>query len=62
MRPTESLMRDSMCTQYIELNQKQIKEWNQRRRQKMDFTTSLKKKPTSKVRKGSIESEISNVE
>ncbi|MBA0580755.1 hypothetical protein Gorai_022960, partial [Gossypium raimondii] len=44
MRPTRSLIGDSMYTQYVELNQKQFINWNQRRKEKMDVLASLKRK------------------
>ncbi|MBA0765354.1 hypothetical protein Gotri_014567 [Gossypium trilobum] len=52
MKPTRSIIRDSLYTKYVELQRKQIMNWNQRRKEKLDVLMSLKRKEQSKARKG----------
>ncbi|KAH1114121.1 hypothetical protein J1N35_007499 [Gossypium stocksii] len=52
MKPTRSIIGDTLYTQYVELQQKQITEWTERRKMKMYVLASLKQKDHPKVRKG----------
>ncbi|MBA0620372.1 hypothetical protein Godav_006096, partial [Gossypium davidsonii] len=52
MKPTRSIIGDTLYTQYVELQQKQITEWNQLRKKKMDVPASIKHKDSIKVKKG----------
>ncbi|MBA0785689.1 hypothetical protein Gotri_026284 [Gossypium trilobum] len=52
MKPTRSIIRDTLYIQYVELYHKQIIEWNQRRKEKADVPASLKKKEQLRTRKG----------
>ncbi|MBA0869869.1 hypothetical protein Goshw_004500 [Gossypium schwendimanii] len=47
MKPTTSLIEDSIYTQYVELQRKKITGWNQRTKHKMDVHASLKKERTN---------------
>lgn len=47
MKPKKILIADSLNTQYVELQRKTIINWNQRRKQKMDVSASLKKSTTN---------------
>lgn len=48
MKSTKSLINNSIYTQYVELQRKQITEWNQRQKHKMDVSQSLKGKGKEK--------------
>ncbi|KAH1091761.1 hypothetical protein J1N35_019018, partial [Gossypium stocksii] len=43
MKPTQSIIRDTLYTQYIELYHNHITKWNQQRKEKVDVPASLKK-------------------
>ncbi|KAH1114210.1 hypothetical protein J1N35_007588, partial [Gossypium stocksii] len=56
LKPTKSLIGDSIFMQYIEFQRRQIIEWNQRRKKKMDVPPPLstkkgKKKEGKRTRK-----------
>ncbi|MBA0789352.1 hypothetical protein Gotri_026112 [Gossypium trilobum] len=48
MRLTKSLLGDFMYTQYVELAQKQIKDWNQRRKRRTWSTILMRKMTTTR--------------
>ncbi|KAH1097567.1 hypothetical protein J1N35_014488 [Gossypium stocksii] len=56
MKPTKSVFGDSLYTQYVELQRKQIINWNQRRKEKMDVPISLKQKDKRTIRRGTSRS------
>ncbi|KAH1063808.1 hypothetical protein J1N35_028795 [Gossypium stocksii] len=53
IKQPKSIIRDSMYTQYIEIQRKQIWNLNKRRKEKMDIPTLLKQKTTSTSRRES---------
>lgn len=64
LKPTRSIIDDSLYKQYVELQFKQIKEWKQRRKEKMDVSVSVKRKEKSKTEKqsqGSINTKLDSM-
>ncbi|KAH1097155.1 hypothetical protein J1N35_014076, partial [Gossypium stocksii] len=61
MKPTRSIIIDTLYTQYVELQQKQITKWNQRRKKKIEMSASLKQRDKSKGACGNIQEKINGM-
>ncbi|MBA0643952.1 hypothetical protein Goklo_028194 [Gossypium klotzschianum] len=52
MKTIRNVIEDTLYTHHVELQQKNITKWNQRKKKKMDIPASIKQKDHPKVRKG----------
>lgn len=52
MKTMRNVIEDTLYTHHVELQQKNITKWNQKKKKKMDIPASIKQKDHPKVRKG----------